>query len=380
MLKILYVSAAAERGGQEVVLLNIVKGLERSRFTPLVLFLEEGPFVREVQDVGVETNIIKAGRVRNLLMGVSAITAIRKLIKQKGIHLVHTHNAKAHLYGGLAATLAHVPCVYHLQGVPKFSISRDGVVSLLSVVVPTYRTIACSRYVAQAFRQAWRFKREIIVVHSGVTFDTSIIPNCAPTVREEFGIPDGVPLIVMACRLQWWKGVHVFLDAAALVLETSLKAYFLIVGGTLFGLEEHYAASLRAQADRLGLTNATIFTGYRPDPYRFLAAADLVIHSSIYPDPLPTVILEAMTLGKPVVASYPGGTGEIIEADVTGLLVPPERPDRLAEAILTLLNDSDRRLRMGRAGALRAHERFRAERMIAELEQIYLEVLGLTGA
>lgn len=380
MLKILYVSAAAERGGQEIILLNIVKGLDRSRFAPLVLFLEEGSFVREVQEVGVDTHIIKAGRVRNLLQGARAIAEIGQLIKQKSIHLVHTHNAKAHLYGGLAAAFAHVPCVYHLQGVPKFSISRDGVVSLLSVVVPTHQTIACSRYVADAFQQAWRLKRKVLVVHSGVTLDPRAIPDGAPTVREEFGIPDGTSLIVIACRLQRWKGVHVFLQAAAQVVNASSKARFFIVGGTLFGLEESYATHLHEQADQLGLASSVIFTGYRPDVYRFLAAADLVVHSSLTPDPFPTVLLEAMTLGKPVVASDPGGPREIVEDGITGLLVPPGRPDRLAEAILNLLNDPDRRLRMGQAGALRAHGRFRAERMIADFEQSYLEILGLTGA
>src|SRR2546427_757027 len=196
------------------------------------------------------------------------------------------------------------------------------------------------------------------------------------TARLEFGIVDEVPLVVIASRLQPWKGVHVFLDSAALVVRQYPEARFMIVGGTLFGLGKDYAAELRRKVDRLGLVHSVVFTGHRADVRRFFAAADIVVHSSIEPDPFPTVLLEAMMCGKPVIASNAGGPREIVDSGVTGLLVPPGDAEHLAQAILTLLGDPERRLRMGQGGAARVREAFSAERMARHLEALYECMVG----
>lgn len=105
--------------------------------------------------------------------------------------------------------------------------------------------------------------------------------------------------------------------------------------------------------------------------YRFLAAADVVIHTAIQPDSFPTVLLESMALGRAVIATDLGGPREIVEDGVTGMLVPPHRADLLAEAMRTLLADPPRRRKMGQAGAERSRERFHAARMAREIERLY---------
>jgi len=370
-VNVLHVAAAAERGGLEVILLNAIRALDRSRFTSLVLFLSDGPFVREVEAAGVEVHRSDAGRVRNVLKARRVVADAVRLIREREIRLVHTYNAKAQLYGGLAAALAGVPCVYHLGGVARPGLSREGLIGLLAIGMPARRTIVVSQYVADAIRRAWRTKREIVVVHTGVALEAIGLPDGPPTARAELGIRDDVPLVAMACRLQEGKGVHVFLEAAALVARVHPQARFLVVGGSLFGLEQRYADRLHAQAERLGLSGSTIFTGFRPDVYRFLAAADLVVHSAIRPDAFPTVLLEAMALGKPVVSTDLGGPREIVDDAVTGLLVPPGEPQHLARAILTLVGDSGLRARMGAAGVARFRERFQAGRMARDLERVY---------
>src|SRR5919109_3063469 len=119
------------------------------------------------------------------MSGTRAVLRLRKIIKQERIDVVHTLNAKAHLYGGSAAALSGKPCIYQLHGVPKPSLTRDGVVSLLSLLVPANRTIACSRYVAETFRNCWRSRRDVAVVHNG---SLARAKNAqALTIREEFG-------------------------------------------------------------------------------------------------------------------------------------------------------------------------------------------------
>ena len=376
MVKVLHVIPVGEKGGAEVVVLNILQHLDRSRFTPLVLCLEDGPLVEEIQGTGTETKVINAGRVRQVVRGGKAIVETVKFIRDRGIDLVHSHNAKAHLYGGISAAIAQVPSLYHLHGVPKFTLSRDGIVSLLSVAVPAGRTLACSAYVAETFRQAWRSRRHVIVTHNGVSVPGST-SDLEPSIRHEFGIPLDAPVIVMATRLQRWKGVHVFLDAAVHVLKSQPRARLIVIGGTLFGLEESYIAELHKQVERLELGTAVLFVGFRSDVFRFYSAADLVVHSSIEPEPFGMVLVEAMACGKAVVASNTGGPSEIVEDGVTGLLVPPRDAPQLAQAILSLLADRNRCVEMGRAGAARAKSHFSAQQMVGQLQGMYEQMLAV---
>ena len=372
MLRILHVTSLAERGGVEVILLNILKALDRSRFDPFVLCLENGPFVAEVASTNTPIRVIEAGRVREMFRGAGTIAAVVRLVREERIDIVHSHNAKAHIYGGLAALLAGVPSVFHLHGVPRLTFSRDGLVNLVSVAIPAAQTIACSRYVAEAFTTAWWPHREVMVVRNGVVPEGSGVSNH----HVEFGIPPDAPLVIMVSRLQRWKGVHIFVEAVAQVARLRQDARFLVVGGSLFGLEREYARYLRRLADQLVVARVLQFTGHRTDVWRFYKAADIVIHSSIEPDPFPTVLLEAMAAGKPVIASEDGGPSEIVANGVTGVLVRPARPDLLAQRLLVLLADRRQRDEMGDAAVARFQSEFHATRMVRQLQTVYEQLAG----
>jgi glycosyltransferase involved in cell wall biosynthesis len=372
MIKVLFVSAVAERGGMEVILRNILTELDRTQFSPRVLCLADGPFVQELENTGTPVTVFRAGRFRHLATTVKTVRRTIKLIQDERIDVVHTLNSKAHVYGGWSAAMAGVPCCYHLHGVPRPTLTRDGVVSVLSFIAPAQRTVACSKYVATEFGHAWRSHRNIAVIHNGITLP--VVNDAGLDAREEFGIPATAPLVMMACRFQRSKGVHVFLDAAVAVALAVPEARFVVVGGPLFGLDEDYPAELHDQATRLGLADRVVFTGFRADVYRLLGAADVVVHSSIEPDSFPTVILEAAVMGKPVVASDLGGPAEIIQHDVTGILIPPNDRECLAEAIVELLRDPKRRLEMGRAGGTRVREHFAAEHMARKFGGMYQQL------
>lgn len=367
----MHVSAVAERGGREVVMLNILKALDRTRYQPLVLFLTDGPFVEEVLNAGIQTRVIEAGRIRELHKGTRAILQIRRLLHAERAALVHSHDSVAHIYGGLGACLAGVPAMFHLHGVPRLTLSRDGVVSGLSILVPTRQTIACSSYVADAFRAAWPLRRRPVVVLNGMF---PFAGTGSRNVREEFGIASSAPLVLLAARLQRLKGVHIFLEAAAIVRRACADARFIVLGGTLFRLEPAYAEEIRVQAERLSLNGVVFFTGFRPDVSPFFATADVVALCSVVPEAFGMVLLEAMNLGKPVIAPDRGGPREIVQHGVTGLLVEPGRPDLLAEAILRLIGDPMLRARMGQAGCERARSEFHAEQMGAQIQCLYDEL------
>jgi len=179
----------------------------------------------------------------------------------------------------------------------------------------------------------------------------------------------------MATRLQRQKGVHVLIDAAAMLSRRHPSASFLIAGDALFGLDPDYPRQLQLQVESLELNQRVRFLGFRDDVERLLASADVVVNSSLGPESLPTVILEAMASSKPVVATNLGGTPEIVQHGVTGFLVTPNSPADLAAAIDRLLRDSGLRTAMGEAGASRVKSHLNTQRMAAEIQAIYDDVL-----
>jgi len=202
------------------------------------------------------------------------------------------------------------------------------------------------------------------------------------TLPEEYGFPEGAQMVGVVARLEPEKGHTTLLDAWPTVMARVPTARLLIVG------EGSMAAQLQDQADALGLLGeacegdhcvgtrharpgaAVVFTGRREDVPAVTAALDVAVLPS-YREAQGLVILEAMALARPVVASDVGGIPEMIEDGVTGLLVPPHDADALAAAIIRLLTDHPLADMIGRAGHRVVHERFCVERMVAAIETIY---------
>jgi glycosyltransferase involved in cell wall biosynthesis len=174
-------------------------------------------------------------------------------------------------------------------------------------------------------------------------------------------------------RLEVEKGHPTLLDAWPRVLASVPNAHLLIVG------EGSQREALEAQARRLGLLGgdhpSVTFTGRRDDVPAVTAALDVAVLPS-YREAQGLSILEAMALGRPVVASAVGGIPEMIEHGRTGLLVPPKNPEFLAHAIVRLLNDHPYADTLGKAGRDLVEERFCAELMVRAIETIYDEAVA----
>lgn len=198
-----------------------------------------------------------------------------------------------------------------------------------------------------------------------------VVPNLPPPVaepseaearsaRERLGV-GGAPLVVYAGKRSIGKGTPVLLEALDRIAAAVPGARFAFAGKG--DMEIPARPDLRV----LGvLPQAELFALYR--------AADVIVVPSVWPEPLSRVLLEAMRIGRPVVATAVGGTPEAVEHGVTGLLVPRQDPEALAKAVIELLLDPERRARMGRAAALRARTAFDEEHLVAALLDVYREV------
>lgn len=171
-------------------------------------------------------------------------------------------------------------------------------------------------------------------------------------IRAKLGW-DVAPLVGIVGRLEEWKGQKIFLRAAALVATSHPDARFLVVGGALLGWEGDYPLRLQRLAKELGIDERVYFAGHQDDVYPWFDAMDVVVHASSA-EPFGLVIVEAMALGKALVASDSGGPAEIVEQGTSGLLVGHGDHAAMAKAVADLLSDPARRARMGRAACERA--------------------------
>jgi glycosyltransferase involved in cell wall biosynthesis len=376
---VLFVNAGAERGGAEAVLVTLLRHLDRRRFPPHVCCLREGPFVDELRrDARVDVTVVPSGAFRQVARGLAAVRRIHALVSELGVALVHANGTGGHIYGGLAAARAGVPHLYHAHDVPESGWNGQGFIGRLARLVRADVTVAPSRFLAGRLAQSPVRSARIVHVPNGL--DAPDAPRhpaelkFGPTTdRTDLDRP---PVAVWCGRLQRWKGAHVFLRAAAIARQSIPSAQFVIVGGTLMGLEPDHASDLRTLARTLGLESAVRFAGQQADVWSFLQAADVVVHSSVSPEPFGLVILEAMLAGRAVIASAAGGPLEIVEPGATGLLVPPGDATALGAALVRLLGDPAAASRMGREGRRRAERYFSAAAMTTRIEALYNEVLA----
>jgi glycosyltransferase involved in cell wall biosynthesis len=176
-------------------------------------------------------------------------------------------------------------------------------------------------------------------------------------LREELEVPHDAPLVGMVGRITHWKGQEILAEAARLVLRKHPDAYFVAVG-SYFADESHYLSKLESLINSLGLDDRFRLADYRPNVTDVYRALDIFVLPSIKPEPFGRVTVEAMTQGRAVIATNHGGSCELIQEGVTGMLVPPSDPKALVTAIERLLKDRTLGEKMGQAAAKYARENF----------------------
>jgi glycosyltransferase involved in cell wall biosynthesis len=193
--------------------------------------------------------------------------------------------------------------------------------------------------------------------------------------RRDFGVDVAAPCFGVVGMLLPWKGQDIFLRAAKIVVEQLPTARAFVVGGPPAG-ELDYLVSLKNLAATLKLDDKVIFTGFREDVLDIMELLQVIVHTSVQPEPFGRVVLEAMALKKPVIASNDGGPKEIILHGETGLLVPPGNPEALAEAILSVLSDPVLSTKFAETGFQLAKNKFSLDRHVEAVQSVYRSVLN----
>jgi glycosyltransferase involved in cell wall biosynthesis len=343
---------AEQRGGAELALMHLIQ--TDSSICWHIAFLEDGPMVERARQAGAGVSLIKAGRVRQPHKFAGTIFAIARLAKRIQARAILAWMAKAHLYCGPAAMLAGIPAVWFQHGLPR------QIIDSLAVRIPAAGSLACSKFVADE-QQKMMPHIPVRVVHPPTdlaTFSPTALPS-PQQCRRDLALGSAGPLIGIFGRLQRWKGFHVLIAALPTVLASYPSATAAIVGG-VWHLEPKYKSQLGQQVDGLNVADHVIFAGHQQDVARWMQACDVIVHASDC-EPFGMTVVEAMSLGKPVVAGACGGPREVITDGVDGLLVPFGDSQAMAAAILRYLNDGAFAAAIGNAARRRA-EYFSAAR------------------
>lgn len=309
------------------------------------------------------------GAMRSALSIPIAAVRLATLIRSRRIGLLHvTDRPRDRLMAGLLTRLTGVPHVLHLHlrpDCPSALQRADGL-------------IAVSRFVAQSAVAMGACSERVHVLHNAadtVRFDPSVVKR--GRLRSELGLASGTPLLGVVGRMMHWKGQHLFLDALALARQSVPNAVAVVIGreDSLGGTGAGYAAELRRRAEALGLAGCVHWCGWRDDIPEAMADLDVLCVPSAE-EPFGLVVIEAMSMSRPVAAFGAGGIPDIITDGVDGLLVAPGDAAALAAAVTGLVRDPVRARDLGDAGRRTVLERFTPERHAASAMDIYRRVVS----
>lgn len=377
-IRVLWLIDSLGTGGAEALTVRFVRGLRLrdpsfDRVRPTVAFLKRmrgNPYEEELRALGVEPEFLDARHLRD----VRAFRRLLRLLRREPIDVIHAHLAYASIWGAVAGWWTGRPVVASLHVTPPRAPrwSREGLRRWLRArllrrcgVVP----VAVSRAVARSWSTGTSIPaHRIRVIPNGIEPVPRLSPARRRSVRRELGVGDEATVVMTVAVLRAAKGLDVLLAAAERVVEACPEVCFVAVGD---GPERE---ALERRAAVPGLRDRVLFTGFRSDVAELLAAADVFTLPS-REDAFPTVLLEAAAAGLPAVASDVGGMPEIVVSGKTGGLVPPEDPDALAEALIELVSQPQRRRRLGRAARRRAESELSADLWLDRLSALYDEVL-----
>jgi glycosyltransferase involved in cell wall biosynthesis len=342
---------AEQRGGGEMMFWDLMQQGRQAGIEWLAIFLEDGPMVEQVRSLGIDTRVIASGRLRQVHRLISAVLQIAWIARREGVDMIVNWMWITHIYGGMAAIASGLPAVWYQLEVPD---GKSWLVRL-ATLLPARAIVTLSEDGQKGQAQIWPH-RPTPLVYPGVAldrFDPAVLPS-AMEARRKLGLPLDGALIGIVGRLQRWKGMHTVVDAMPQILQKYPDAHCVIVGGK-HDLEADYEEFLKAQIANLGLGDRVLMAGLQRNVPEWMQAMDIFIHASDQ-EPFGIVIIEAMALGKPVIAGNAGGPTEIITDGVNGLLTAYGDADALAIAILRYLDHPEFAHSVGVAARKRALE------------------------
>lgn len=376
-MKVLLFTDSDVFAGTERHMLDLAGGLRAQRVEVAIGCPVPGALATQSEGRGIEVHAIG----KHGLLDWRAVHALRSLCRKRGFEILHSHNGRTAFLAACAATLTgNARCVYTQHFLEPSYVGRRGIKGKISHAMHgwvnrrTDHLIANSLSTAQgAIARGEVISDRVTVIPNGVAPPDVASLRPLVSVRDELALGSGASLIVCAARLEPEKDVATLIDAMSIVRQQFPNTVCVVAGeGTL-------REQLQQQIAGSGMERSVRLLGFRTDVASIINAGDLFVLPSVA-EPFGLALVEAMSLGKPVVAVAAGGPTEIVDEGRSGLLVPPRNAIELARAIVSLLASEESRRLMGLRGEERFRARFTVERMALETITVYERVLSSATA
>lgn len=353
-------------GGGETHVMDLTQALNKDLYEPVVLSFTPGPMVDRLREMGITTHVIETERPFNIFKWQQ----VKQLLKDEKIDVVHAHGTRAGSNTFWAARQLGLPILYtvhgwsfHVDQKPLLLKSRQLGEKLLLSQADVTICVSNSNY-----RDGLAFSpmKRAVVVNYGVNLQKYNPEGSFKDIRAELGIDKDTVLVGCIARVTVQKDPFTYLRAIAAV-PASLPIKFLLVGNG-----DLKPAALQL-AEELKIGSRLVFLEARQDVPDLLRALDIYCLPSLW-EGLPIGLLEAMAMAKAVVVTGVDGTKEAVQDGVNGVLIPPQSPPQLAEALMRLAADAPLRQTLGNAARQTVLREFNVETMTRHVEQLYDQV------
>lgn len=373
-MNILFISHSSALGGAENNLYELLSGL-KGKINCYCIFPSHGPLEEKVAALGIPTFVTKMKWWIGIEPNATAtffgffedlkerVEIIQEIISKNKIDLVFTNTIVVG-EGALAAKVLNVPHIWRIAEIlsadPGFVVPFDLALFYRIVIALSSTVLVVANAVKKEFENVLGCDvPNIEVVYDGIEMGKR---------QFSFKLSMKNKLVLAAGNICRRKGFMAFLEAAALVKKKVPGAKFRIAGNIT---EKEYYSQMLKKRKQKGLNEDFEFVGFQKDIYRVLEECRVFVLSSTC-EPLGTVVLEAMSAGRPVVVTDSGGPAEIVEDQISGFVVPVNNPEIMAQRIVCLLEDEDMAYRMGRAAFDRIGENFTKGKFISECLDIIM--------
>ena len=384
MTNILFLHAGAEMYGADKVMLDLIKRLDKSKYTPFVILPTSGVLVDALKDAGVSVTVMPYPIMRRkyfnskgvIQYGINFLIYTNKIVKfakEHNIKLIHTNTA-ATLEGCFVSRRLKIP---QLWSIHEIIINPKIMYRFTSKLIAKYSkiTITDSNAVKKHLDASGYFRNgDVKVIYNGVDSERFTPDISCDYLYDEWKIPRNSKVIGMMGRVNSWKGQADFLKAANIIMDQNPNVYTVFVGSAFEG-EEWREKELAKAISESPHKDRIINKGYRTDSEAIYKLYDVFVLPSTNPDPLPTVVLEAMSTGKPIVGYKHGGVCEMVKEDYNGLLAEVCNPSDLAAKIEKLLSNDALRMEMSNNSRKRLLEKFSIDSYVQNYSNEYEKLL-----
>jgi glycosyltransferase involved in cell wall biosynthesis len=382
MIRVLHIHTMPIISGSGINTFLSMRGMDKRLYDAELLCAPGGPLIDLVRSWNMKVRTLKSlVQPLNPIKDLLALTNITFFLKRNPYHIVHTHNSKAGFLGRLAAKLAGIPVIVHTVHGFAFHDEEPSWRRMLFKTLERMASRWCDKmiFISQplidwGLRERVASEKKTVKIYSGIELErfSPASDKIKESVRKKWGIGRHEAVIGIVSKLWEGKGHHTLIEAFKMIRSEINNARLVVVG------EGYLYDRLVQYANNLGLKDSVLFTGFQADVSEIITTFDVAVLPSFF-EGMGRVLLEAMAMEKPVVASRVGGIPDLVEHGVNGFLVTPGDVEELAEAIVKTLADKGLAEKMGRAGRKKISAKYSADHMVGSIEKLYRDLLATKG-